>query len=53
MYAIQSLEEKKKTRLDQVLTDINDFYDRFPDSKLKKEVQEYQELANNSIKAYN
>jgi outer membrane protein assembly factor BamD len=53
MYAIQSLEEKKKARLDQVLTDINDFYDRFPDSKLKKQVQEYQELANNSIKAYN
>jgi outer membrane protein assembly factor BamD len=49
-YAIQSLEEKKKTRLEQVLTDINDFKDRFPDSKLKKEVQAYQDLTNNSIK---
>jgi hypothetical protein len=53
LYAIQSLEEKKKARLDQVLLDINDFNDRFPDSKLKKQVQEYQELANNSIKEYN
>ena len=50
LYAIQSLEEKKKARLDQVLTDINDFNDRFPDSKLKKQVQEYLDLANNSIK---
>jgi outer membrane protein assembly factor BamD len=53
LYAIQSLEEKKKARLDQVLSDINDFNDRFPDSKLKKQVQEYQELTNNSIKEYN
>ena len=50
LYAMQSLEEKKKTRLQQVLTDINDFNDRFPDSKLKKEVQGYQEITNNSIK---
>jgi outer membrane protein assembly factor BamD len=51
LYAIQSLEEKKKARLEQVLTDVNDFNDRFPDSKLKKEVQSYQDLANNSLKA--
>src|ERR1700676_5565182 len=50
LYAMQSLEEKKKARLEQVLTDINDFNDRFPDSKLKKEVQGYQEITNNSIK---
>jgi outer membrane protein assembly factor BamD len=49
-YAIQSLEEKKKARLEQVITDINDFNDRFPDSKLKKQVLEFQTLANNSIK---
>ncbi len=36
LYAIKSLEEKKKARLEQVLTDINDFNDRFPESKLKK-----------------
>jgi outer membrane protein assembly factor BamD len=50
LYAIQSLEERKKARLEQVLTDVNDFNDRFPDSKLKKEVQTYQDLANNSLK---
>jgi outer membrane protein assembly factor BamD len=50
LYAIQSLEEKKKARLEQVLTDVNDFNDRFPDSKLKKEVQSYQDLANISLK---
>jgi outer membrane protein assembly factor BamD len=50
LYAIQSLEEKKKARLEQVLTDCNDFNDRFPESKLKKQVQEYVELTNNTIK---
>jgi outer membrane protein assembly factor BamD len=50
LYALQSLEEKKKVRLEQVLTDINDFNDRFPESKLKKEVQDYLVLTNNSIK---
>jgi outer membrane protein assembly factor BamD len=49
-YAIQSLEEKKKARLEQVLTDCNDFNDRFPDSKLKNEAKEYQDLASNSLK---
>jgi len=49
-YAVQSLEEKKKTRFEQVLTDVNDFKDRFPDSKMKKEAQQYQDLATNSLK---
>ncbi len=50
LYAVKSLEEKKRTRFEQVLTDVNDFNDRFPDSKLKQEAREYQDLANNSIK---
>jgi outer membrane protein assembly factor BamD len=50
LYAIQSMELKKKERLTQVVTDCNDFNDRFPDSKLKKEVQEYLDLANSLIK---
>jgi outer membrane protein assembly factor BamD len=50
LYAIQSLEEKKKIRLEQVLADVNDFKDRFPDSKMKKEAQQYQDLATNSLK---
>jgi outer membrane protein assembly factor BamD len=53
LFAIQSMELKKKDRLEQVVTDCNDFNDRFPDSKLKKEVQQYLELANVSIKKIN
>lgn len=49
-FAIQSLEEKKKPRLDQVLIECNEFNDRFPDSKYKKQVQEFLDLAKNSIK---
>jgi outer membrane protein assembly factor BamD len=52
-YAIKSMEEKKKPRLETVLTEINDFNDRFPESKFKKEVLEYQELTNNTIKKIN
>jgi outer membrane protein assembly factor BamD len=50
LYAIQSLEEKKKARLEQVVTDVNDFKDRFPESKMKKEAQQYEDLATNSLK---
>ena len=50
-YAMLSLEDKKKLRFDQVITDCNDFIDRFPDSKLKKQVENYVTLTNNSIKA--
>jgi len=50
LYAIQSLEEKKKTRLELVLTECNEFNDRFPESKFKKQVQEYQDLTNSTIK---
>ncbi len=53
LYAIQSMELKKKERLEQVVTDCNDFNDRFPESKLKKEVQQYLDLANSSIKKVN
>ena len=52
-YAVQSLEEKKKPRLEQVLTDCNDFNDRFPESKLKKQVQEFMDLTNSTIKKIN
>ena len=50
LYAIQSLEEKKKARLEQVVADVNDFKDRFPESKMKKEAQQYEDLATNSLK---
>jgi outer membrane protein assembly factor BamD len=53
LYATKSMEEKKKARLEQVLTDINDFNDRFPDSKLKPEVQQYMDLTNSTLKQIN
>jgi outer membrane protein assembly factor BamD len=49
-YAVMSLEEKKGPRFEQVVTDCNDFMDRFPDSKLKKQVQDYLSLTKNSLK---
>ncbi|MBS1599605.1 MAG: outer membrane protein assembly factor BamD [Bacteroidetes bacterium] len=50
-YAGMSTEEKKLIRYEQVITDCNDFMDRFPESKLKKQAQEYLDLATNTIKA--
>ena len=47
---LRAIELKKKERFEQVVTDCNDFNDRFPESKLKKEVQEYLDLANSNIK---
>ena len=46
------MEEKKMARLEQVVTDCNDFIDRFPESKYKKEVQEYLDLSKNTLKTY-
>ncbi len=50
-YATKSLEDRKQPRFEQVVTDCNDFIDRFPESKLKTEVQNYLDLTNNSLKA--
>jgi len=51
-FASMSLEDKKIARLEQVVTDCNDFMDRFPESKYKKEVQEYLDLSRNTLKTY-
>jgi len=50
-YALQSVEEKKPERFGIVVTQCNEFIDRFPDSKLTKNVQEYLNLSQNTIKA--
>jgi outer membrane protein assembly factor BamD len=50
-YATLSLPSKKEMRFQQVVTDCNDFIDRFPESKLKKQVQEYLDLSTNTLKA--
>jgi outer membrane protein assembly factor BamD len=49
-YAVMSIEEKKEERFNQVITECNDFTDRFPDSKLKEEAQKYQTLSQTNIK---
>jgi outer membrane protein assembly factor BamD len=50
-YANLSVEEKKEDRFQQVIADCNDFMDRFPDSKLTKEVQNYLNTSQNNIKS--
>jgi outer membrane protein assembly factor BamD len=50
-YALLSVEEKKPERFELVVTQCNEFIDRFPESKLAKNVQEYLNLSQNNIKA--
>ena len=50
-YAQASVEEKKEDRFGQVVTQCNEFIDRFPESKLAKNVQQYLSLSQNNIKA--
>jgi outer membrane protein assembly factor BamD len=49
-YALQSVEERKEDRFEQVVTQCNEFIDRFPDSRLSKDVQEYLTISQNNIK---
>ncbi len=49
-FAEMSIEEKKVERYEQVITEVNEFNDRFPESKLKKEVDEFLELSQSQIK---
>jgi len=52
-FAELSIDERKIERYEQVLLECNDFVDRFPDSKLVKEVERYITLTNNNIKTLN
>jgi len=51
LFAKNSYEEKVPARMEQVITECNDFTDRFPDSKLTKDVERYRTLSQNSIKS--
>ena len=51
LYANNSVDEKKPARFEQVVTECNDFIDRFPESRLIKEVERYSNLSQNNIKA--
>ena len=52
-FAELSIDERKAERYEQVISECNDFVDRFPDSKLVKEVERYISLSNNNIKNLN
>lgn len=49
-YAELSVEEKKVERFEQVINECHEFEDRFPDSKLKKEAEEFLKLSQSNIK---
>ncbi len=49
-FAELSIEDKKAERFEQVITECQDFSDRFPDSKLKKEAEQYLNLSQTNIK---
>jgi outer membrane protein assembly factor BamD len=52
-YAELSVEEKKVERYEQVINECNAFTDRFPESKLKKEADEFLNLSQSNIKNLN
>jgi outer membrane protein assembly factor BamD len=49
-YAELSIEEKKPGRFEQVIDECQDFVDRFPDSKLRKDAEEFLNLSQSQIK---
>ncbi|MBK5272735.1 MAG: outer membrane protein assembly factor BamD [Bacteroidia bacterium] len=49
-FAELSVEEKKPERFEQVISECNEFEDRFPESKLKKEVEQFLNLSQTNIK---
>jgi outer membrane protein assembly factor BamD len=51
-YAEMSYEEKQKERYEKVITECNDFNERFADSKLMDEVQKLKTQTNNIIKSH-
>jgi len=52
-FAKLSVSEKQLERYERVLTEYNDFSDRYPESKLLKDAEEYNNLSLNHIKALN
>ncbi len=50
-FAKLSFEEKQIERYEKVITEYQDFADRYPDSKLLKEAESYNNQSQNNIKA--
>jgi len=49
-YAQLSVEEKQTARYEDVITQVNEFIDRFPDSKLRKEAEDFLKQSQTNIK---
>jgi outer membrane protein assembly factor BamD len=49
-YAELSIEEKKPERFEQVIAECNEFMERFPESKLRKDAEQYLNLSQTNIK---
>ena len=49
-FARLSIQDKQQERYEKVITEYQDFVDRFPESKLMKEAEEYNNLSKNNIK---
>lgn len=52
-YAELSVEEKKPERFEQVIDECHDFVDRFPESKLRKDAENYLNQSQTQIKNLN
>lgn len=52
-FAAMSVDEKKEERYNKVINEVEDFQDRFPESKLLKEAERYLTLSKNNIKSLN
>jgi outer membrane protein assembly factor BamD len=52
-YAEMSVEEKKPERFEQVIDECHDFVDRFPESKLRKDAENFMNLSQTQIKNLN
>ena len=50
LFAKLSIQEKQLDRFEKVTIEYQDFMDRFPDSKLLKEAENYSNLSKNNIK---
>lgn len=50
LYAENSIEDKRVARYEQVINEVNDFTDRYPESALLKDAERYATLSQNNIK---
>src|SRR5688572_12335166 len=49
-YAELSIEDRQPERYEEVIAKVNEFIDRFPDSKLRKEAEDYLKQSQTNIK---